>query len=397
MNSFEYSNPVTALFGIGVFSQAGEKIAQYGKKALVVSYSDKGCAATLDKLSELLKAAGVEEQRFCEVMPNPDIAMVAQGVELAKSFGADVVVGVGGGSAMDTAKAIAAGVEYNGGDLWNMVYSRHDNIQAIPPTSTLPTVMIPTLPATGSEMNNCSVVSNRALGEKSYIWSPLLFPKLAILDPELTYSLPPFQTACGAVDTISHVLEIYINGQPKSDLLHAWQEGVMRTIVVNLPKALANPTDADARCELMWCATCALNGWASPGDAWTPMHQVGHVLTSRHQINHGSSLGLVMPSWMDYMKQFKPERYFQFAVNVMGISPAGKTIAEVIDEGIASFKRFIGESGMPTRLSEKGVTESDLPEIVKGVKKVSFCADGVLNCQPPVTETMLLEILTKAL
>lgn len=397
MNSFEYNNPVKVIFGIGSFSQAGKQIAQLGKRALVVSYSDKGCQAALDKLSEQLKSEGVEEMRFCEVMPNPDISMVAKGVEIAKQFKADVVVGLGGGSAMDSAKAIAVGVLYPESDLWKMVYSRHDNIQAVPPTESLPTLMIPTLPATASEMNNCAVVSNRALGEKSYIWSPCLYPNVSILDPELTYSLPPFQTACGAVDTISHVLEIYINGQAKSDLLHAWQEGVMRTIVENLPVVLANPTDADGRCELMWAATCALNGWASPGDAWTPMHQVGHVLTSRHQINHGSSLGLIMPAWMDYMKSFKPDRYYNFAVKVMGIEPAGKSKEQVIDEGIAALKRFIADSGMPVALSEKGVTAADLPEIVKGVKKVSFNADGVLNCNPPVTEEILLAILTKAL
>ena len=272
---------------------------------------------------------------------------------------------------MDAAKAIAAGVLYTHGDLWNMVYASHSDVTAQPPEKALPLLLIPTLPATGSEMNMCSVVSSTTRGQKSYIWADCLFAKTAILDPELTYSLPPFQTACGAVDAISHVLEIYINGQDESDLLHAWQLALMRTIVENLPKALANPSDPHARTELMWCATCGLNGWASPGDAWTPMHQVGHVLTSRHGINHGSSL--------------------------MGICPHGKTDAELADAGIAAFRDFIKASGVPTTLGEKGVAEANIPGIIEGVRTVSFNADGVLASNPPVTAEALAEILKLAL
>ena len=269
MNGFTYHNPVKVVFGNGTFVQAGEEAAKLGKRAFVVSYGDGSVAGTLARLAELLDAAGVASEQFLEVVPNPPIEMVARGVERAKAFGADFVIGIGGGSAMDAAKAVAAGVHYTHGDLWNMVYASHSNVTAQPPESALPLLLIPTLPATGSEMNMCSVVSSTTRGKKSYIWADCLFAKTAILDPELTYTLPPFQTACGSVDAISHVLEIYINGQDKSDLLHEWQLGLMRTIVENLPVVLKNPTDPDARAELMWCATCGLNGWASPG---TPTH-----------------------------------------------------------------------------------------------------------------------------
>ena len=171
----------------------------------------------------------------------------------------------------------------------------------------------------------------------------------------------------------------------------------MRTIVENLPIVLKNPTDPDARAELIWCATCGLNGWAAPGDAWTPMHQVGHVFTSRHGINHGSSLAIVMPAWMDYHKSLKPARYAAFARKVMGICGDGKTDAQLADEGIAAFRAFNKECGVPTTLSEKGVTEADIPGIVEGVKSVSFNADGVLSSNPPVTAEALAEILKKAL
>ncbi|MGN0853631.1 MAG: iron-containing alcohol dehydrogenase [Kiritimatiellia bacterium] len=382
MNSFAYQNPVKVIFGAGTLAQAGAEAAKLGAKALVVSYGDGSVAGTLAKTGSLLNAAGVETRDFLEVTPNPPIEMVARGVAAAQAFGADLVVGVGGGSAMDAAKAIAAGVLYTHGDLWNMVYASHSNVTARPPEAALPLLLVPTLPATGSEMNMCSVVSSTTRRQKSYIWADCLFAKTAILDPELTYTLPPFQTACGAIDAISHVLEIFVNGQAKSDLLHEFQLGVIRTIVRNLPIVLANPTDADARAELMWAATCGLNGWASPGDAWTPMHQVGHVLTSRHGINHGSSLGIVMPAWMTYHKAIKPAPYERFAREIMPI---------------ADFKAFIAACGVPTTLSEKGVTEADIPGIVEDVKTVSFNADGVLASNPPVTAEALAEILKGAL
>ena len=397
MTGFTYHNPVKVVFGNGTFAQTGAEAAKLGKRAFVVSYGDGSVAGTLARLKELLDTAGVASQEFLEVVPNPPIEMVARGVEAAKTFGADLVIGVGGGSAMDAAKAVAAGVLYEHGDLWNMVYASHSNVTAQPPEKALPLLLVPTLPATGSEMNMCSVVSSTTRGKKSYIWADCLFAKTAILDPELTYTLPPFQTACGSVDAISHVLEIYINGQDKSDLLHAWQLGLMRTIVDNLPVVLKNPSDPDARAELMWCATCGLNGWASPGDAWTPMHQVGHVLTSRHGINHGSSLAIVMPAWMKYHKALKPARYAAFARKVMGICGHGKTDEQLADEGIAAFRDFIKSCGVPVSLSEKGVTEADIPGIIEGVKSVSFNADGVLSSNHPVTAEALAEILKLAL
>ena len=398
MNPFEYQNPVRVIFGAGVLARLGEEAAKLGTSALIVSYAEHAAfAGVLERACALLAAKGVRATPFYEVEPNPEIGRVARGVARAKDVGADLVVGIGGGSAMDAAKAIAAGVCYGGGDLWNMVYSRHDDVKAVPPERALPTVMVPTLPATGSEMNKCAVVSHAGLGVKSYIWSDCLFPKTALLDPELTYSLPPFQTACGAVDTISHVLEIYINGQDESDLLHAWQEGLMRTVVRTLPLVLASPTDPAARAELMWCATCALNGWASPGDAWTPMHQVGHVLTMRHKVNHGTSLALVMPAWMEHFKSLKPDRYYSFARQVMQVDPHGKTREQIADAGIKAFRAFIERSGVLTRLSDAGVTDADLPAILGDVKKVSFNAAGVLACNPPVSETELLAILRGAI
>ena len=382
MNGFVYCNPVKVVFGAGTLAQAGEEAAKLGKKALIVSYGSDRSKALLKGIEANLAAAGVASVEFLEVTPNPSIEMITRGAEAAKACGADLVIGVGGGSAMDAAKAIAAGALYTHGDLWNMVYACHSNVTTQSPEAALPILQIPTLAATGSEMNCCAVASSEKLREKSYIWADCLFAKTAILDPELTYTLPPFQTACGAVDAISHVLEIFVNGQPKSDLLHEFQLGVIRTIVRNLPIVLANPKDADARAELLWASTCGINGWASPGDAWTPMHQVAHVITARHGVNHGTTLAIMMPAWMNYFKRIKPAPYERFEREIMPI---------------ADFKAFMSKAGVATTLTEAGVAEADIPGIIAGAKKVVFNADGVLASNPPVTEAMLDEILHAAL
>jgi len=400
MFTFEFYNPVRVIFGAGKVASAGTEAAKLGRKALLVSYKNHDLLADLlEKIEALMQAEGIEVVTFFEVEDNPEVATAARGVELAKSGSCDCVVAVGGGSAMDAAKAIAAGVYYQG-DLWNMVYHRHDGSGAdaiAPPQKALPMLMIPTLPATGSEMNMCSVLSNAELKEKSYIWAECIFPKTAIIDPELTVSLPPDLTACAAADTISHVLEIYINSQPDTPLQHYFQEGVMRTVIENVPRVLAEPGDVEARANLQWAATCAINGWSYPGDGWTPMHQVGHQLTARHGVSHGASLSVVMPAWMESFKDRRPDQYLRFAKRVMDVETADKTDQEIIDEGVAKFRDFLKTIGVPTTLGEVGVTEDDLEEIVNGVVRVSFGPDGNLSCNPPVSRDDLLGVLKRAL
>ena len=399
MFDFISYNPVRAIFGIGKVNLAGEKAAELGRKALLVSYREPGALRPLlGRIKGLLEKAGLAVVEFYAFEENPTIVTAAEGVALARQAGCDVVVAVGGGSVMDGAKAVAAGVHYSG-DLWNMVYHRHDGSgkQILPPAKALPLLAIPTLPATGSEMNMCAVLTNRALKEKSYIWAECLFPRMAILDPELTVTLPPRQSACAAVDTISHVLEIYINSRTDTPLQHYWQEGCMRVTMENIPRALAKPDDLEARGNLMWAATCAINGWAYPGDGWTPMHQVGHVLTSRHGVNHGISLAVIMPHWMRYNAPRRPEVYRRFAVRVMDVDPRGKTDDAIAREGIDRFEAFIKQVGVPTRLGEVGIRAPDLAGILEGVVKVSFGADGNLGCQPVMTQADVMKVLQAAL
>ena len=397
MKNFEYYNPVRILFGPGEVEKIGAEAGKWGKKVCLVSYKNVDfLRLLLERIKSLLEKEGIRVFSFFQVEENPDIRTVEAGVKFCKDEGVDLVVGVGGGSAMDAAKAIAAGVYYEG-DLWNMVFSRHSAVSAVPPEKSLPTVMVPTLPATGSEMNLCAVVSNRKLQEKSYIWSPCLYPKTSIIDPELTVTLPPFQTACAAADTISHVLEIYLNGEEDSDLQHYFQEGVMRTVIDNVEKALAEPDNISARSHLQWAATCAINGWASPGDAWTPIHQIGHVLTALYKIPHGASLSILMPAWMTVMHTRRMNRYYRFATRVMEINPSGKSEKRVVIEGIEAFRVFLKKIGAPVSFREMRVTDPDIDRIVENVVKVSFNAEGYLTCNPPVSREDIAEVLKKAL
>lgn len=396
MKNFTYYNPVKVIFGAGELQRIGTEAKILGSKAMLVSYKEPGMLLPLlERITRLLKEAGVTVTDFFEAEPNPDITTVATGAARCREEGIDLIIGVGGGSAMDAAKAIAAAAYYEG-DPWQMVCSRHDCATAVPPVRALRKLMVPTLPATGSEMNLCAVVSNRRLKEKSYIWAECLYPETSIIDPELTVSLPPYQTACAAADTISHVLEIYLNGEEDSDLQHYFQESVMRTVMDNIGKVLDNPSDLSARSHLQWAATCAINGWASPGDAWTPIHQIGHVLTSRHQVAHGASLAMLMPAWMRYMWQRKPAIYARFATNVMQLSPAGLSEAELITAGIDAFAAFLKRIGTPCSLREGNITPDDLQAICDGVVTVSFGADGMLACNPPVSRQDILEILKSA-
>ncbi len=395
MFEFDFYNPVRVTFGAGKVALAGEKAAELGSSALLVSYSRLGpLAPVLEAVEASLAENGLDVVAFCQFEENPAIETVAAGVALAREAGCDVVVAVGGGSAMDGAKAIAAGVYYDG-DLWNMVYHRHDGSDAsiAPPEKALPLLAIPTLPATGSEMNMCSVVTSKARQEKSYIWAECLFPRVAILDPELTTSLPPQQTACAAADAISHVLEIYINSQDGTPLQHSFQEGCMRTTIENVTIALEDPENIDARGNLMWAATCAINGWSWPGDGWTPMHQVGHVLTTRFGINHGSSLTVIMPHWMRYNAKRRPGPYLRFAKRVMAVATAGKSDEAIIAEGIDRFEAFLRQIGVPTSLADVRIPAEEIPKIIDGVAKVSFGADGNLACNPVMSREDIEQVL----
>ncbi|MCY2931704.1 MAG: iron-containing alcohol dehydrogenase [Planctomycetota bacterium] len=392
MNNFEYANPVHVIFGPGESSRVGSEASKLGKKALLVSYKEHAFfRALLDGVTAQMQQAGMTVTPFFEVTANPLMSQVRAGVVAAQAAGCDVVVAVGGGSAMDSAKMIAAGVLYSG-DLWNMIVTRHDHVSAVPPERALPLLMVPTLPATASEMNCGAVVTNEATHEKSYVFAGCLFPKVSIVDPALTATLPAYQTACGAADAISHALETYVNPVGDTPLQDRLIEGVILTTIENVRKALADPSDLAARANLQWSAIVAWNGWTYAGCyGWAPIHQFGHVLSARFNVTHGASLSIFMPAWMKHTLAANTQRYAQFAQRVFGVRAKGKDPQAVALRGIALFEKFLKEIGVPTRLRQAKVDgkkirlrPADVDAMVADVIRISTSADGCLGSIPKV-------------
>lgn len=397
MEKFEFYNPVRIIFGEGEVSRTGKEAAKLGKKALLVSYKEHDFfRELLSNVQTMLEAEGVKAVPFFKVTANPLMSQVRAGIDVCKTEEIDLVIAIGGGSAMDAAKMIAAGVVYEG-DPWNMVVSRHDNITVVPPEKALPLLMVPTLPATGSEMNCCGVVTNEETTEKSYVWDPCLYPKVSIVDPVLTCSLPAYQTACGAADTISHVMEFYINGYYDAPMNNRIQEGVILTVMENIHKVLENPNDIAARAHLQWAAIVALNGWSQPGDAWTPMHQLGHVLSARHNVTHGATLSIIMPAWMKHLHRRRQDIYIQFAERIFGIDTKDRDPESVAIDAITRFEAFLKDIGVPTRLSDVNISADEIDAITDDVVKISFGEDGKLNSRPPVDREDVKKVYELAL
>ena len=305
------------------------------------------------------------------------------------------VIGVGGGSAMDLAKIVAAGLRYPH-PLARMIRFSHADDAQIPPTEALPTLMVPTLPATASEMNPTAVVTDDATLRKSYVWAPdCLYPRVAILDPTLTLSLPPFQTACGAIDAISHVVEPFVFSDAatygNTDLQDQLQLGVIRALLANLPKVLADPGDVQLRGLMQFGATVGLNGWLTCGvQGWTPMHQMGHVLSSHFRATHGATLACMMLAWMRFFAEDpRNARFRRLAREIWG--------TDDLTAAADRFEDYIARQGVPTRITAFGCSEKDLDALTQGVVDVSFGPDGRLASIPPVTREEVRAIYARAL
>lgn len=381
MEKFEYYNPVKVVFGEGNLSKVGEYAAEYGKKALLVTYRDCDYfAAVIREIRTALDAAGVSCVEYRGVTANPKLPQAKAGVDLCKKEEIDLIIALGGGSVIDCAKVIAAGVYYEH-SLSKMLMLSHSDVTSVSPKKALPYIAIPTLAGTGSEMNPIGVVTDDESGKKSYVWEPsCLYAKVAIMDPTLTVGLPPYQTACGGYDIFAHVMEAYINGSPEVDLtLHdRMQEGVMKAVLEGIETVWEHPEDTQARGVLMWAATVALNGWLLSGTfGFTPMHQMGHVLSAKYNATHGATLACMMIAWMKHFVN-RPDRrkYEMLASNVFGTD---------LESAIAILEKKLREKGVETRISQFGATKEDLEMLTDQVVEVSFGPDGKLNGNPKMT------------
>lgn len=396
MNNFQFFNPVNVIFGAGEIAKIGEETARFGKRALIVSYDKVDFYGDLfDRIHIALEAHGVSYVDCFVATANPKMSEAAKAVELGRKEKVDVLIGVGGGSAMDLCKVTAAGIVYLH-DLKMMIKFSHSTDCQISPETALPMVLVPTLPATASEMNPTAVITDDETLRKSYVWEPkCLYAKTAIIDPELTLTLPAYQTACGAVDAISHVVEPFFFSDEATfgniALQDHMQMGVIKALYENAPKVLENPQDIQLRGMMQFGATVALNGWLTCGvQGWTPMHQMGHVLSSHFKATHGATLACMMLAWMRYFATKQQNGRFQkFATEVFGTDD----LLAAADK----FEAYIKQLGVETRISQFGVTRDDIETLTQGVVDVSFSADGTLASIPPITRDEAYAIYELAL
>ncbi|WP_400162350.1 iron-containing alcohol dehydrogenase [Brevibacillus sp. TJ4] len=345
MNNFVYRNPTELIFGRGQISHLEEKAKQLGSTVLMVYGGGSIKRSGLyDKVVSLLEKAGCRVLELSGVEPNPRLGTVKKGIELARQEGADWVLAVGGGSVIDASKAIAVGIPYEG-DVWDF-YTR----KAVPQTA-LPLGTVLTLAATGSEMNRGSVITNWETKEK--FGGTTTFPTFSILDPENTFTVPRDQTIYGICDIMSHVFEQYFTHTPEIPLQTRFAESILKTVIENAERVLANPEDYDARANILYCGTMALNGTLPVGvDTDWATHSIEHAVSAVYDIPHGGGLAIIFPKWMRYVYRENTARFVRFAVEVWGVDPAGKTHEEVALEGIAATEAFFARIGAPTRLAD---------------------------------------------
>lgn len=351
MLNFEYCSPTQYIFGKGTEQEVGAYVARYSeKKKILLVYSNERIRKNglYDVVTASLRENGISWAEISGVQPNPRISLVESGIELAKKEGVDFVLAVGGGSTIDTGKAIACGSLYEG--------NVHDFFTGVcEPDESLPVGVILTLSATGSEGSNCAVISLES-GEKAGFCVDACRPKFAIMNPELTYTVSTWQTACGSADIMAHVIEPYFTRDGDGQLVDRMIEAVLKTVIEFAPQAITNPTDYNARAQLMWASTmanCGLLGIGRDGD--TAPHALGEMLGGKFDKTHGATLSIVIPAWMQYTYRKRIGRYVQYAKNVWDIDITGKTAEEAAEEAIDRTKRFFHMIGAPTSLKEIGV------------------------------------------
>ena len=355
MDNFFYHVPTDIYFGKGQIEHLGARMAQLSKNVLLVYGGGSIKRSGLyDAVVGQLEGAGVSFVELSGVEPNPRITSVRRGVEICREHGLTAVLAVGGGSTIDCSKAIAVGAPAEG-DFWEKFYVNWESAE-----TGIPLGVILTIPATGSELDKSAVITNFATGEKNSYDSEYEFPRFAILDPTLTYSLPKNQMVNGIVDTMSHLMELYISPPDDDFLTDNLAEAAMRTEIAAARRSIAEPTDYEARANLMWTSSFALCGMLNNGKKtdWES-HCIEHPLSALFDVAHGAGLAVVHPAYLEYICESAAPRLARFARNVWGIDPAGKSESEQAKEGIAALKKFFHEElGAPATLRALGVPES---------------------------------------
>lgn len=367
MLNFEYYTPTKVVFGKDTEKQAGELVKAFGGTKVLVHFGGQSAkkSGLLDRICNSLEEAGLSYVTLGGVVPNPHLSKVYEGIELCKKEGVDFILAVGGGSVIDSGKAIGYGVA-NEGDVWDF-YAKKRTAKAC-----LPIGAVLTIAAAGSEMSNSSVITNEDGWLKRGYNDDVSRCKFAVMNPELTYTLPAYQTASGCVDILMHTMERYFTKAENTMLTDSVAEGLMRTVIYNAKVLAEDPENYDARAQVMWAGGLSHNGLTGCGTEgdWAS-HQLEHELGGMFDVAHGAGLAAVWGSWARYVYKEKPARFAQFAANVFNIPWNSSNLEQMALDGIQAMEAFYRSIHMPTSLAELGVnpTEEQIQELAK---KCSF-------------------------
>ncbi len=392
MFNFNYFTPTKVVFGKNTELEAAKLIKEFGGKKVLIHYGGGSVirSGLMKKVTDVLDEAGIEYIMLGGAVPNPRLGLVYEGIELCKKEQVDFILAVGGGSAIDSAKAIGYGVT-NEGDVWDFYdYKR----QA---TACLPIGVILTLSATGSEMSDSSVITKEEGLVKRGYSSDYSRPKFAIMNPELTMTLPDYQTFCGCTDIMMHTMERYFTNGGNMELTDSIAEGVLKTIIKNARILLKDPKNYDARAEVMWAGSIShngLTGCGNDGGDWMA-HKLEHELGGLYDVAHGAGLAAVWGSWARYVYKECLPRFKKFAINVMAVDALG-TDEEIALRGIEALENFFREITMPVNLRELGVnaTEEDLIEMAH---KCAVGVGGAMGSAKLLNEADMLAIYKNCL
>ena len=379
MKDFNYYAPTEVVFGEQSEEQVAALVKKYGGTKVLVHYGGKSAerSGLLDKICGLLAAGGVDYVKLGGVVPNPRLSLAQQGIELCRKEGVDFILAVGGGSVIDSAKCIAYGVCMEG-DVWDLYLGK---VKA--PKTMLPVASVLTIPAAGSEMSEASVITNEDGDVKIGYSNNMSRPKFAIMNPERTFTLPPYQTAAGVTDMMMHTMERYFTKDDDMDFTTELAEAALRSIKNAIFAVLKNPEDYRYRAQIMWGGSVMHNGLTGCGvaDDWAT-HQLEHELSGMFDVTHGAGLAAMWPSWARYVMHENLSRFVRFAVNVMDV-PNDFTAPEgTAEKGIQAMERFYHAIGMPINIKEligRDITDAEIKEMTRKCSRDNERTCGALK------------------
>lgn len=360
MNNFNFYSPTEFVFGKGRENDAGKYVKKYGGKKVLIHFGGQSAqkSGLLDRVKASLENEGIPYKELGGVKPNPRDSLVYKGIELCRNEDIDFILAVGGGSVIDSAKAIAMGVVYDG-DFWDFYSGKQ-------PEKALPVATVLTIAAAGSEGSGDSVITKEDGMLKRGAGSDVLRPRFSIMDPELTQTLPAYQTACGATDIMAHVFERYFTNTTEVEITDRLCEAVLLTMVKETPRVIADPNNYQARANIMWAGTVAHTNIVGVGreQDWNS-HGIEHELSALYDCAHGAGLAVIMPAWMEFVYKHNVMRFCQMATRVFGCRMDFENPESTALAGIKAFRSFLHSIGMPINFDELGAKREDIPALVE--------------------------------